>query len=562
MPRISSLTALELAAEYRAGTLSPVDVVERIIQRVELINPSINALVGTSYERARMLAERAEATLEAHRRAVALREELLAGGLPVGEGEADDGRRSKPGRARGRGVAAGSDPAESAAAGGDVAAGLAAESVAAASAPVGALPPVPELPPLLGVPFVVSESLALAAMQHSSGSRYRSDRLAHDDATAVARVIEAGAIPLGVANTAELAFWIETDNGVYGRTASPWDSGRIAGGASGGVAVLVSAGCVPFGVGVDMTGSLRVSAHACGVVAHKPTGGLVPLTGLEPMPVGRMQRFTTVGPVARSVADLDVLLRLMAGPDGADGAAVELELGSVRAWDPMWKRVVLCEDFGFAGLSVRDETRRALRLAADVLTEHGAEVEVWQPRQLAESFSIWLSMVHEGYGLLNNFQDMVAEGERTGVLWDLVNWPIGRSRLTGPVLAMILAEKATKGSFLQIQRFAAEGRRLQQRIRTVLNGGGVLLAPVLSGLAPRHGRSLWRPRDVAHSAVFNVLELPSTAVSIAPARGRLPVAVQVVADHGRDDASLAAAALIERSLRPVPAPRLRRLRRA
>lgn len=416
-----------------------------------------------------------------------------------------------------------------------------------------------ELPQLFGVPFAVPESLALQGCSHTSGSRYRSSRYAEDDATAVKRLIEAGAIPLGVANTAELAFWLETSNPVFGRTNNPWDLKRGTGGASGGVAALVSSGCVPFGLGLDMVGSLRVAGHFCGVFAHKPTGGRVPLSGMEPLPDGRMRRYTGLGPISRSAEDLELILNIISGPDDIDRSALEFPERDSSEWEPMWKRVVICDDFGVPGVRVDPLVRRAVHEAAELLHEQGAEVEVWRPQQLHDSFWIWMALVHEGYGVSWHFGDRITGESDEHWVRDLLRFPLGRSRVSAPVLAMALTEKMTKGSFLRIQRLAAEGRRLRERISTVLNNGGVMLAPAFGSPAVKHGRTILKARNIVHTSIFNTLELPCSVVPMGPSK-RLPIGVQVIADHGRDDVAIAAAARIAALRKPHPSPRIRRLR--
>lgn len=414
------------------------------------------------------------------------------------------------------------------------------------------------LPPLFGVPFVVSESLALAGLPHSSGSRFRSDRIAGEDATAVTRLVEAGAIPVGVANTAELGFWIETQNLVYGRTASPWDPSRIAGGASGGVAALVATRCVPFGLGVDMCGSLRIAGHACGVFTHKPSGGLVPVTGFEPLPDGRMRRYTGIGPIARSTDDLSAILGIIAGPDPRDPMSLNQPELPIERWDPVWRRVVVIRDFGIPGLNVSDENAKQLELATSILEAKGAVIEYWQPRELRDAFWIWLALVHEGYGLSWNFSDRIVPGQRGAWLKELLRAPLGRSRVSLPVAMMAITEAITKESFLRIQRNSAAGRRLRDRIQALLQDDGILLLPVLPGAPPKHRRTLTQPHLVAWTGLFNTLELPVTTVPMMGSRSKYPVGIQVVAREHRDDLALSAAQTIAAGAPKVSAPGERR----
>src|SRR6202035_1743549 len=139
------------------------------------------------------------------------------------------------------------------------------------------------LGPLHGVPVSIKSALAVAGMRCESGTRLRAGFVPAQDAPLVARLRAAGAIVLGVTNTAELLMAWETDNLLYGRTNSPWDVERTPGGSSGGEAAAIAAGMSPGGVGSDGGGSIRIPAHFCGLAGLKPTPGRVSSIGHRPM---------------------------------------------------------------------------------------------------------------------------------------------------------------------------------------------------------------------------------------------------------------------------------------
>ncbi len=413
--------------------------------------------------------------------------------------------------------------------------------------------------PLAGVPFVVADGLAVAGAVWSAGSMYRSGRVADHDASAVARLRAAGAIPIAVCNSAEVGFWIETTNPVYGRTSNPRNSERIAGGAAGGVAALVAEGLVPFGLAPDELGSVRLAAAFCGALGLKTTGGRAPLTGYEPLPEGKLRRYTALGVVAADAEDAAVVTSLISGPDGQDGAVIPMADVDIDAYDLTWKRILVCGDPGAGGVRTRAEVVREVERAADILHELGGAAEDWRPRQLKEAFTIWLSMVHEGYGLMHSFRDRIGPREETSVIRELAAFPLGRSRHSFAPLAMAALEAATKGSFLRIQRYAAEGRCLRERLETVLADGSLLLMPAWPGAVPRHGWSVRRPSWIAYTAIINAMELPAVTVPMARGRDGMPIAVQIVGGHGREDAVLAAARALSDATGRVHVPRLRRL---
>jgi fatty acid amide hydrolase 2 len=370
----------------------------------------------------------------------------------------------------------------------------------------------------------------------------------------------AGAIPLGVSNTSELGLWVETDNRVWGRTNNPWDLRRTPGGSSGGEGALVASGASPIGLADDGLGSNRIPAAFCGVFCHKPTGGLVPLTGRYPAVYGKARRYTTIGPITRTATDLKLLVDLMRGPDGIDRGVLPIEFGSPADVDFTWKRVIICEDPEMPGITPSREVRRAVRRAAEVLEDRGAEIEEWRPRQFRHAADIWLSLHHEAYGLNHSFRDVLAEGERMFLPAEFAKLVVGRSRHTLPTLGLALTERLTRGNFSRIQRFCAEGRRLRSRLNTVLADGGVMLMPAWPTTAPKHGRTARHPRHVVYAAIHNVLGLPVTVAPMGRGRDGMPLAVQIVGAHGEDAVTIAAAQVLEEDGAGWTPPRLEQMR--
>ena len=127
------------------------------------------------------------------------------------------------------------------------------------------------------------------------------------DATLVARLRAAGAIPIARTNLPDLLFAFESDNLIYGRTNNPYDLSRTSGGSSGGEAALIAACGSPFGLGSDAAGSVRLPAHFCGIAGIKPTSGRLPRTGHVPPAGGWIETLWQIGPLARRVEDLCAL---------------------------------------------------------------------------------------------------------------------------------------------------------------------------------------------------------------------------------------------------------------
>src|SRR6266446_9218327 len=160
--------------------------------------------------------------------------------------------------------------------------------------------------PLHGVPFTLKDAHATAGMRTTTGFPPL-DHVPQEDSTVTARLKAAGGILIGKTNVFQmLADPAQTTNPIFGRTNNPWNVERTPGGSSGGAAAALAAGMTPFDIGTDLSASIRIPAHFCGVCGLKPTEHRVPLTGLIPgLPGPRPVRIMScIGPMARTVEDL------------------------------------------------------------------------------------------------------------------------------------------------------------------------------------------------------------------------------------------------------------------
>jgi len=455
------LPAVEIARLVRAGEVSPVEVVEAHLARIETLNPALNAYVHVDAEGARSAARRAEGAIL-------------------------------------RGEAAG---------------------------------------PLHGVPVSIKSAIAVSGMPWETGSRFRLGVRAEEDATLVRRLREAGAIVLGVTNTAEQLMAWETDNVLYGRTNSPWDPARTPGGSSGGESAAIAAGLSAGGVGSDGGGSIRVPAHFTGTCGLKPTPGRVPATGHFPPCGGPFALTGVVGPMARTVADIEALLRAMAGADPGDpnGHPVPLR-SSAEVRPPL--RIGWFEDDGLTPVTA--ETRDAVRRAAKALGDAGFDVVPFRPEGLEEARVLWWDIFGRAVRLV--LEPLVGgrEHEVHPNLLEFLEWTRRQPKLTGEALLQV-----------EIARDA-----LKARVAAQMAEVPVLLCPVSAGPAFRHGEregtidgvrvhylDAWR-----YTAWFNLLQNPAVAVPAGRSADGLPIGVQVVARHWEEHAALAVAAVIEREL--------------
>src|SRR5712691_12960864 len=178
-----------------------------------------------------------------------------------------------------------------------------------------------EAKPLLGVPISIKSCIDVKGLRCEAGSRLRDGYVASEDAVLAGRLKRAGAIVLGNTSTPEVLMAYHTDNVLQGRTNNPWDLARTPGGSSGGEAAAIAACMSAGGIGSDGGGSIRVPAHFSGICGLKPTPGRVPGTGHYPVGYGPFALIGVVGPMARTVEDLQLLFNVIAGYDYADPAS-------------------------------------------------------------------------------------------------------------------------------------------------------------------------------------------------------------------------------------------------
>ncbi|TDD65705.1 amidase [Jiangella aurantiaca] len=230
--------------------------------------------------------------------------------------------------------------------------------------------------PLFGAPLTLKDAIDVAGLRTTVGTA-ELDHVADADSTVAARLRAAGANLVGHSNVAAWLADHQSANPVFGRTANPWDPALTAGGSSGGAAAAVAAGLTPGEIGSDLVGSLRLPAAFCGVYALKPTEHRVPLTGFFSVPGGGprpVRIMGCLGPIARDLDDVELLLSLVAGPDAHDGDVPPVPLPASRG-------VVASAGLRLAvapavpGAPVASALSDRVRQVADAVADAGGRVE-------------------------------------------------------------------------------------------------------------------------------------------------------------------------------------------
>jgi amidase len=233
--------------------------------------------------------------------------------------------------------------------------------------------------PLHGVPMTLKDANDAAGLRTTVGTS-RLDRVATEDGTVAARLRAAGAIIIGHTNVPPMLADFQTANPIFGRTSNPWDATRTAGGSSGGAAAAVAAGMTPLEIGSDLAGSVRLPAHFCGVYGLKTTEHRVPTTGFFRLPGGMPQAvriMTTLGPLARDLGDLELALRLIAGPNGQDADVPPVPLPPRRRRALVSLRLAVAP--ALPGTVVARSIQRRVRELAAAASNAGASVEETLP---------------------------------------------------------------------------------------------------------------------------------------------------------------------------------------
>jgi amidase len=246
-----------------------------------------------------------------------------------------------------------------------------------------------ELGMLHGVPITIKDTIETRGLKTTSGTMLRAEHVPHEDALAVTRLRAAGAIILGKTNVPEMAIPYECENPVFGRTNNPHDEKRTSGGSSGGEAAAISACLSPAGLGSDLSGSIRVPSHFCGIVGLKPSAGRTPTSGHFPDAGWPFSHGAAVGPMARHVEDITLLLRVLTiGSFPASGEMPQREsLRGLRVATYM---------FG-SDDAVTNETLQAIQAVMRALKEAGLDVIEEEPPGVERAVALWPTLFSQAF---------------------------------------------------------------------------------------------------------------------------------------------------------------------
>lgn len=389
--------------------------------------------------------------------------------------------------------------------------------------------------PLLGIPFSVKANISVKGMRLDMGAWAMHGSRAAETATALRRLQAAGAILLCTTNLSEMGLWHDTVNPIYGRTLNPWKTSRLAGGSSGGEAVLVAAGGTIFGIGTDMDGSIRIPSSFCGTFGHRPSRGIVPLTGQFPFfkPEDEIpwRAIDSLGPMTRHARDLSLLLDVLNGPCAMDPMSMTGTLNR-NAFDIQRKHIGIIENPLLRNtLRTAPEVRLAMHKARLRLIEAGAKVSD-APRDLfAEGFSVWRLLVHRA--VEGRLSKLFGLPHRRQSIIEILKWFSGQAdhSLAGCVLMltdqlMIQPDK--------LRTLDSDLGMMRRRIEGVLQKLDAIVMPVYPELPPHYQVGGLLPLNLGLTGLINAIGLPSTAAPVSISSKGLPIGAQVIAKQGDD----------------------------
>jgi amidase len=357
--------------------------------------------------------------------------------------------------------------------------------------------------PLHGVPFTVKDWIDAAGLPCTGGDPAFRERIPAEDATVVARIRQAGAILLGKTN-------VMVDNPIYGRTNNPYNLDYSTTGSSSGEAALIAAGGSPLGLGSDSGGSIRQPAHACGIAGLKPTHGRVPLTGHFPFISAMNDPRTVIGPLARYVEDLALVLPVISGVDWKDASVIPMPLGDWRAVDVRSLRVAYYTQHEEAEPST--ETVKTCLQAANALQGVCARVTEAIPPRVEEAYTITRQYWQRPES--TSADEWLPDGE-----------------------FMLSSE--------QVEQHLFEWDRFRRALTAFMADYEIILTPAAELPATPHGAS---PGRISYTLPYSLAGWPCVVVRGGTSPEGLPIGIQIVARPWREDVALAVAHVLEGAL--------------
>ena len=406
-----------------------------------------------------------------------------------------------------------------------------------------------ELGPLHGVPIVVKDNIHVKGMPNTAGTPGMKSFRPKRNAPVVAKLIAAGAIVLGKTNMHELAFGITSNNAVFGAVGNAYDKSRFAGGSSGGTAAAVGARMAPAGLGSDTGGSVRIPAAVNGVAGLRPTIGRYPQSGITPISHTR----DTAGPIARTVGDLVLLDRVIAGGGKIEAAGLKgLRLGLPR---------------GYFWANLEPETRRIAEQVVAKLKAAGATlVEADLPGVMGLNNKVSFPVaLYEVKGDLASYLKRYKTGISLKALAGMIASPDVKGVFMGPVLGpKAMPRKVYKAAITtfrpQLRQAYAEYFARHQVAAIIFPTTPLPAGPIKGSDASvmLNGKKVPTfPTFIRNTDPGSNAGIPGLTVPAGLTKAGLPVGIEIDGPAWSDRRLLAIGLAMERVLGRLPPPKQR-----
>ncbi len=370
--------------------------------------------------------------------------------------------------------------------------------------------------PLHGIPLALKDLIDTAGIRTTGASALFKNRVPAEDAEVVGCLKDAGAVLLGKQNLHEFAYGGSSMISHYGEVRNPWDPACIAGGSSGGSAASVAAGLGYGAIGTDTAGSVREPAALCGVVGLKPTYGRVSARGVIPL----SPSLDHIGPITRTVSDAAVMLHVIAGYDARDSNSADMRvpdyLSTLR--DGLKRaRIAVPRKFFYDDLDPEiayavEQALDTLRRFASNLSEIEIDVPADRTLQTAEAYTC-----HAGF--------------------------VSRSPELYQPETLRRIRQGEGISSAEIEQRRREQKKIRSEIDHVFEDVDLLVTPTTPVLAStiaelKQNPDLLRPREVLllrNTRPANVWGLPAISVPCGFTTAGLPIGLQIIGPHWREE---------------------------
>ncbi|XP_058799780.1 fatty-acid amide hydrolase 2 isoform X2 [Phymastichus coffea] len=388
--------------------------------------------------------------------------------------------------------------------------------------------------PLLGVPFTTKESNEAKGLLHSMGTLSRKGHRSDQDADVIGYVKKAGAIIIGKTNIPELNQWIESRNKVYGQTNNPYNTTRGVGGSSGGDGAIVTSCGVPFAIGSDIGGSIRIPAACNGVFGLKPSEGYTSLVGIGLRREACLDSMAEAGPLCKKAEDLELLLKVISG----SYLKAPLDVNSVNLKNINIFYQENSDDIRASKLScaARNALSRAIQ-HMEQITGCATKIKLPGTEYSYRLWRYWMTQENCDFPT-----DLTNNNGKTTAAAEICKLLKGNGEVT---LAAII-------KLIDLDYFPKENPEWAKNITDImksyivekLKDNGVLLYPTFNS-ARYHCAPFSSPFSFGYWAIFNVLKVPVCQVPMGLDDKGLPVGIQVVAAPNSDKLCIAVAKELE-----------------